>query len=106
MAKKNSKNTERRAGLLFDRILEKLNYPKRFTDNIEKKIKDDLFFIKTIDLGPRRSHGIFHGNLSSICRVYFMPHWFTLWKFIFKFSITGKKHSFPMFDPKILMKFT
>ena len=68
------KNTERRAGLRFDRIHEKLNYPKRFTDNIEKKIKDDLFFIKTIDLGPRRSHGIFHGNLSSICRVYFMPH--------------------------------
>ena len=24
-----------------------------------------------------------------------MPHWFTFWKFIFKFSITGKKHSFP-----------
>ena len=47
-AKKNNKNTERRAGLRFDRIHEKLNYPKRFTDNIEKKIKDDLFFIKTI----------------------------------------------------------
>ena len=30
----------------------KLNYPKRFSDNIEKKIKYDLFFIKTIDLGP------------------------------------------------------
>ena len=24
-----------------------------------------------------------------------MPHWFTFWKFIFKVSITGKKHSFP-----------
>jgi len=24
-----------------------------------------------------------------------MPHWFTFWKLIFKFSITGKKHSFP-----------
>ena len=44
--KKSNKNTERRAGLRFDRIHEKLNYPKRFTDNIEKKIKDDLFFIK------------------------------------------------------------
>ena len=42
---------ERRAGLRFDRIHEKLNYPKRFTDNIEKKIKDDLFFIETIGLG-------------------------------------------------------
>ena len=73
-AQKNNKYTERGAGLRFDRIHEKLNYPKRFTDNIEKKIKDDLFFIKTIDLGPRRSYGIFHGNLSSICRVYFMPH--------------------------------
>ena len=51
MAKKNNKNTERRAGLRFDRIHEKLNYPKRFTDNIEKKIKDDLFFIKTIGWG-------------------------------------------------------
>ena len=45
---------ERRAGLRFDRIHEKLNYPKRFSDNIEKKIKYDLFFIKTIDLGPWR----------------------------------------------------
>ena len=51
-----AKNTERRAGLRFDRIHEKLNYPKRFTDNIEKKIKDDLFFIKTIGLGSRRFH--------------------------------------------------
>ena len=33
------------------RIHKKLNHPKRFTDNVEKKIKDDLFFIKTIDLG-------------------------------------------------------
>ena len=56
VAKKNNKNTERRAGLRFDRIHEKLNYPKRFTDNIEKKIKDDLFFIKTIGLGPQRFH--------------------------------------------------
>ena len=24
-----------------------------------------------------------------------MPHWFTFWKFIFEFSITGKTHSFP-----------
>ena len=47
---------ERRAGLCFDRVHEKLNYLKRFTDNIEKKIKDDLFFIKTIGLGPRRFH--------------------------------------------------
>ena len=38
---KNNKNTERRAGLRFDRIHEKLNYPKRFSDNIEKKIKYD-----------------------------------------------------------------
>ena len=52
-AKKKIKNKERRAGLRFDRIYEKLNYPKRFTDNTEKKIKDDLFFIKTIGLGPR-----------------------------------------------------
>ena len=56
MAKKNNKNTERRAGLRFDRIHEKLNYPKRFTDNIEKKIKEDSFFIKTIGLGPGRFH--------------------------------------------------
>ena len=49
--KKKDQNTERRAGLRFDRIHEKLNHPKRFTDNIEKKIKDDLFFIKTIGWG-------------------------------------------------------
>ena len=49
--KKKDKNMERRAGLRFDRIHEKLNYPKRFTDNIEKKITDDLFFIKTIGWG-------------------------------------------------------
>ena len=55
-AKQNNKNTERRADLRFDRIREKLNYPKRFTDNTEKKIKDDLFFIKTIGLQPRRFH--------------------------------------------------
>ena len=55
-AKKNNKNTKRRNGLHFDRIHEKLNYPKRFTDNIEKKIKDDLFFIKTIGLGPQQFH--------------------------------------------------
>ena len=54
--KKKIKNTERIAGLRFDRIHEKLNYPKRFTDNIEKKIKDDLFFIKTIGWRPRRFH--------------------------------------------------
>ena len=29
------KNTERRAGLRSNWIHEKLNYPKRFTDNIE-----------------------------------------------------------------------
>ena len=50
------KNTERRADSSFDRIHEKLIYPKRFTDNVEKKIKDDLFFIKTIGLGQRRFH--------------------------------------------------
>ena len=54
--KNKNKNTERRAGLRFDRIHEKLNYPKRFTDNIEKKIKDDLYFIKTMGLGPWRFH--------------------------------------------------
>ena len=54
--KNKNKNTERRAGLRFDRIHEKLNYPKRFSDNIEKKIKYDLFFIKTIGLGPWRFH--------------------------------------------------
>ena len=31
-----------------------------------------------------------------------MPHWFTFWKFILKFSITDKKHSFPLFDQKDL----
>ena len=41
--KKKNKNTERRAGLRFHRIHEKLNYPKRFTDNIEKKTKGDFF---------------------------------------------------------------
>ena len=55
-AKKKIKNKERRAGLRFDRIHEKLNYPKRFTDNIEKKIKEDSFFIKTTGLGLRRFH--------------------------------------------------
>ena len=35
--KKKIKNTERRAGLRYDCIHEELNYPKRFTDNIEKK---------------------------------------------------------------------
>jgi len=34
LAAKKKKNTERRAGLRFDRIHKKLNYPKRFTDNI------------------------------------------------------------------------
>ena len=33
---------ERRGCLRFDRIKEKLNYPKRFMGNIVKKIKDDL----------------------------------------------------------------
>ena len=47
---------ERRTGLRFNSIHENLSYPKRFTDNTEKKIKDDLFFIKTIGLGPRRFH--------------------------------------------------
>ena len=47
---------ERRTGFRFDGIHENLSYPKRFTDNTEKKIKDDLFFIKTIGLGPRRFH--------------------------------------------------
>ena len=53
---KKIKNTERRVGLRFDHIHENLNYPKRFTDNVEEKIKDDLFFIKTIGLGPRQFH--------------------------------------------------
>ena len=47
---------ERRAGLRFDCIHERLSYPKRFTDNIDKKINDDLFFIKKIGLGPQRFH--------------------------------------------------
>ena len=51
-----AKNTERRAGLHFAPIHEKLNYPKRFTDNIEQKITDDLFLIKIVGLGPRRFH--------------------------------------------------
>ena len=82
---------ERRAGLCFDRIREKLNYPKRFSDNIEKKIKYDLFFIKTIDLGPWRftvsrnfsrelefdqpriklRHIIFHAALIHLLKIYF-----------------------------------
>ena len=37
---------ERRAGLHFDCFHEKLNYPKRFTDNIEKKIKMTYFLLK------------------------------------------------------------
>ena len=45
---------------------------------------------------------LFHGKLSLICHInsiiYLMPHWLTFWKFIFNFSITSKKHSFPMFD--------
>ena len=51
-----AKNTERRAGLHFAPIHEKLNYPKRFTDNIEQKITDDLFLIKIVGLGLRRFH--------------------------------------------------
>ena len=54
--------------------------------------------------------GSFHRNLSWICHVnsvtHFMPHWFPFWEFIFNFIITNKKHSFPMFDPNILMKIT
>ena len=63
---------ERRTGFRFDGIHKNISYPKRFTDNTEKKIKDDLFFIKTIGLGAAAVslfHGIFHGNLSSICHV-------------------------------------
>ena len=111
--KKKIKSTERRAGLRFDCIHEKLNYPKRCTDNTEKKIKDHLLFIKTIGLRPRGAaavslfRGICHGNLSSICRVnsvtlYFMLHWFTFRKFIFKFNITGKKAQFSYVWPKHL----
>ena len=48
---KKIKNRERRVGLRFDRIHENLNYPKRFTDNIEKKIKDDCFFYQNNRLG-------------------------------------------------------
>ena len=89
--KNNNKNTERRAGLRFDRIHEKLNYPKRFSDNIEKKIKYDLFFIKTTDLRPWRftvsrnfsrelefdqphiklRHIIFHAALIHLLKIYF-----------------------------------
>ena len=47
---------QRRVGLHFDRIHEKFNCPKRFSDNIEKKIKHDLFFIKTIGLRLWRFH--------------------------------------------------
>ena len=61
------KNRERRVGYAysFDQIHKKLDYSKRFTDNIGKKINDD-----------------FKKNQ----------------KIIFNFSITSKKHSFPMFD--------
>ena len=45
------KKTERRAGLCFNHNHKKLSYPKRFTDNVKKKIKDDLFFYKTIGFG-------------------------------------------------------
>ena len=37
---------ERRAGLRFDRSHEKLNYPKRFRDNTQKKIKYTYFLLK------------------------------------------------------------
>ena len=37
---------ERRAGLRFNHIHNKLNYPKRFTDNIEKKLKMTYFLLK------------------------------------------------------------
>ena len=46
------------------------------------------------DLPHKLRHFIFHAAL-----IHFL-------KFIFKFSIIGKKHSFPMFDQNILMKFT
>ena len=65
-----AKNTERRAGLHFAPIHEKLNYPKRFTDNIEQKITDDLFLIKNYSRFGAAAvspfHGIFHGNLPSL----------------------------------------
>ena len=31
---------------------------------------------------------------------------FTFWEYILNFSITSKKHGFPMFDQKILIKIT
>ena len=91
IAKKKNKNTERRAGLCLDRIHETLNYPKRFTDNIEKKIKHDLFFIKTIGWGRggftvsrnfsrklefdlphiKLCHIIFHAALNHLLKIYF-----------------------------------
>ena len=78
------KNKESRTGLRFDRIHEKLNYPKRFTDNIEKKTKGNFFLIKTIGFAryfqaPATAvslfHGIFHGNLSSIRRAKTASHY-------------------------------
>ena len=65
----------------FDRIHEKLNCPKRFSDNIEKKIKYDLFFIKTIWKFSRElefdqpriklCHFIFHAALIHLLKIYF-----------------------------------
>ena len=71
-------------------------YPKRFSDNIEKKIKYDLFFIKTIDLGPYRftvsrnfsrelefdqpciklRHIIFHASLIYLLKIYFQVKYY------------------------------
>ena len=38
-----AKTNRKKSWLHFDQIQKKLNFPKRFFDNIGKKIKDDLF---------------------------------------------------------------
>ena len=85
----------------------KLDYSKRFTDDIGKKINDDFKKNKRF---RAMAVSLFHRNLSLIrhinSTIYFMPHWLNFRKFIFNFSITSKKHSFPMFDLNVLMKIT
>ena len=92
------KNRERRpAGLRFDRIHEKLNYPNRFTDNIEKKIRDDLFFLLKQQVWGRGGftvsrnfsrelefdlpriklrHIIFHAALIHLLKIYFKVQYY------------------------------
>ena len=90
------KNMERRAGLRFDRIHKKLNYPKRFTDNMKRKLKMTYFLLKQQVWGrggftvsrnfsrelefdlPRIKlrHIIFHAALIHLLKIYFQVQYY------------------------------